>query len=148
MIRLTLSLCALLLIAGCAMRVSGVVSDRDSGQPVPACTVSIRERYTHTDPTGHYSLGVPHVPQESIKFVAPGYAVLTKSINAENSRYPVVDAELVRLRASTAPPGARFDPYTGEPLRHEIPRFDPYTGKPLAPESTTGDAPPKGETAP
>jgi hypothetical protein len=55
-------------------------------------------------------------PETAIKFVAAGYAVQTKSLNAESTRYPVVDAELVRLRASSATPGARFDPYTGEPL--------------------------------
>ena len=98
------------------MRISRVVSERDSGQPIGACTVSVGEQYTHTDPTGRYDLRTRWQRQTAIKFVAAGYAVQTKSLNAESTRYPVVDVELVRLRASSAPPGARFDPYTGEPL--------------------------------
>lgn len=122
-------------LVGCGMRITGVVSERDSGQPIGACTVSVGEQYTHTDPTGRYDLRTRRQRQAAIKFVAAGFAVMTKSINTESTRYPVVDAELVRLRASSAPPGARFDPYTGEPLNYEVPRFDPYTGKPLMPKS-------------
>jgi hypothetical protein len=129
----TVALCVVLVCGACSMRVTGVVSDRDSGQPIGACTVSIRETYTHTDPTGRYTLRVGWEDQETIKFVAPGYVVQTKIFNAEDTRFPIVDADLVRLRASSAPPGARFDPYTGEPLKHEVPRFDPYTGQPLMP---------------
>lgn len=122
-------------LGACSMRVAGVVSDRDSGHPIGACAVSIGDHYVHTDPTGRYTMKTRWRSQQSIKFVAPGYAVQTKSINAEDTRYPVVDVEMVRLRAASAPPGARFDPYTGEPLQHETPRFDPYTGKPLTPPS-------------
>ena len=124
----------MLLLAACNMRVTGTVSDAASGQPIGACAVSVDQVYTHTDPMGRYNLVTRHRRQESIKYVAPGYAVMTKTINAEDTRYPVLDVELRRLRASSAPAGARFDPYTGEPLQHEVPRFDPYTGEPLDPQ--------------
>jgi hypothetical protein len=81
---------------------------------------------------GHYTIGTRWRRQETIQFMAPGYAIESKSLNAEGSRYPVVDAALIRTRAVPgAPPGARFDPYTGEPLKYQAPRFDPYTGKPV-----------------
>ena len=119
-----------LILSACSMRVSGIVSDRDSGQPVPACSVSIGEHYTYTDPTGRYALKTERRTQENIQFSAPGYAVQTTTVNAQGTRYPVLDVQLVRT--SNAPPGARYDPQTGKPLYDE-PRFDPYTGKPLAP---------------
>jgi len=77
-----------------------------------------------------------------MKFIAQGYAVKTATVNAETTRYPIVDVQLIRLRATAAPPGARFDPYTGEPLRNEVPRYDPYTGKPIDPaHPAAGSAP-------
>ena len=41
--------------------------------------------------------------------------------------------------SAIAPPQARFDPYTGEPLQPPVPqpRFDPHTGKPLTPPADT-----------
>ena len=59
---------------------SGVVSERDSGQPIGACTVSVGEQYTHTDPTGRYDLRTGWQRQTAIKFVAAGYAVQTKAL--------------------------------------------------------------------
>lgn len=37
-------------------------------------------------------------------------------------------------------PGAKFDPYTGQPINQQ--KFDPYTGKPLAEAASTSSLPP------
>src|SRR5579862_4893490 len=39
------------------------------------------------------------------------------------------DRPAITQNTSSAPSGAKFDPYTGKPI--EQPKFDPYTGKPV-----------------
>lgn len=46
------------------------------------------------------------------------------------------------------PQGARFDPYTGEPIQPQgqpQPRFDPYTGQPIAPQVAPQQQPLQGD---
>ena len=63
---------------------------------------------------------------------------LPDSARALGRSLRILKAETKGLRdddqpAAIAPAEARFDPYTGEPLKQPAPRFDPLTGKPLTP---------------
>lgn len=115
------------MLAGCSIRVTGVVTDRSSGKPIPLCAVGVRDLVVHTDQVGAYVIKVRSTKKE-LEFSAAGYEPQVVAIQRpRGTRHPRVDAQLLRDRASS-PEGARFDPYTGQPL---VPRFDPYTGRPL-----------------
>ena len=120
-------LSSILASSGCAMTVKGVVSDRQSGQPIPLCAVGVSGLVVHTDHTGAYRIKV-RVMKKELEVSAAGYVPQTVPIaRASGSRYPIVDVQLERDR-DAMPSGAKFDPYTGKPM---VPQFDPYTGKPL-----------------
>jgi hypothetical protein len=121
-----------LVFSGCAMTVKGVVSDRETGQPVALCAVGVSGLVVHTDHTGAYRIKV-RVMKKQLEVSAAGYVPQTVPIvRATGSRYPVVDVQLERDREAM-PNGAKYDPYTGKPM---VPQFDPYTGKPIREKPT------------
>jgi hypothetical protein len=117
---------SVLLLTDCgSIRLNGVVTDAKTRQPIPHCMVGVPGRYVQTDLQGRYSL-TTRPWKDALEFSVAGYLPRTVKFTRTN-RYPVVNAEL-QPESGLSADGARFDPYTGEPL---TPRFDPYTGKPL-----------------
>ncbi len=51
-----------------------------------------------------------------------------------------VTQSVAQVDRPAALPGAKFDPYTGQPINQQ--KFDPYTGKPLAEAASTSSLPP------
>ena len=73
----------LLALMGChSIRVSGIITDAATKEPVGTCQVTMAKRYAHSDLAGHYSI-VAHTSearQNPLKLVCDGYEPL--SVNA------------------------------------------------------------------
>jgi len=90
---------------GCAMRVRGVVTDAQSGRPVPGAFVSsdCYPRAVSTDGRGRYDLKT-RWSTCTLTVFAPGYNTRVVTVNLEDSRYPQKDVALWRAyRGSERP---------------------------------------------
>ncbi|HYC53685.1 MAG TPA: hypothetical protein VEL28_01930 [Candidatus Binatia bacterium] len=112
--KVIVALCTALLVSGCSMRVSGKVTDSETGEPIGVCAVKIGPRTMRTDPLGNYAVNAEK-SWDVIEFLAPDYEPMTAQVDSSQTRYPVIDVALRRKKAAL-PRGARFDPYTGRPL--------------------------------
>jgi len=92
-----------LLIAGCSIRVGGIVTDTETGKPIPGCAVTIGPRVSFTTEEGSYLLPV-HMDWGKVSFLAPGYVPVSKDVDYTSER----DAKLdVALTPRVAPPAAQ-----------------------------------------
>lgn len=93
-----------LLAAGCAMRVSGVVRDRTTREPIGGAILQAadgRGRLAFTDANGAYELKTDWRPT-TLVVTGPGYRSTMVAVPGDD-RYPVVDVELDRAER-LAPP--------------------------------------------
>jgi hypothetical protein len=68
---------AAVLLAGCAMKVSGFVSDAVNGHPIGGARVRIEDRIVYTTAVGTYILKVHKKPTATADVAAPGYTPST-----------------------------------------------------------------------
>jgi hypothetical protein len=98
--------------AGCSMRVTGVVRDATTKNPIGGAVVSAedgRGRHYSTDPRGFYNLKTDWDPS-TLVFGAPGYQPRTVSVG-DQTRWQVVDVELEReIAAAGVPPAPASRP--------------------------------------
>lgn len=77
-------------VAGCGgVEVSGIVRDRDTGDPLPGAIVGIGDQVTRTDPGGNYALEVDIDDDERPVRAfanAPGYRSSTEFMGAQDDR--------------------------------------------------------------
>jgi hypothetical protein len=91
--------------AACSMRVTGVVRDATTKNPIGGAVVAAedgRGRVYSTDPHGFYNLKTDWDPS-TLVFSAPGYLPRTVPVGDE-TRWPVVDVELERELAAAGAP--------------------------------------------
>ena len=96
------------LASACSMRVTGVVRDATTKNPIGGAVVAAedgRQRHYSTDPHGFYNLKTDWDPA-TLVFSAPGYVPRTVSVGDE-TRWSVVDVELQREVAQAATPVVR-----------------------------------------
>ena len=78
------------IVAGCGgVEVSGIVRDRDTGEPLPGAIVGIGDQVTRTDPGGNYALEVDIDDDERPVRAfanAPGYRASTEFMGAQGDR--------------------------------------------------------------
>jgi hypothetical protein len=91
---------ALVLIAACAlgctsMRLTGVVRDHGTQEPIMGAGVVVGDKWTFTDPLGRYALKTDW-EQCTIQVKAPGYVPASATVDPGNERYPVLDVALER----------------------------------------------------
>ena len=92
--KIAVILCAAMVSACTSIRVSGMVTDQRTGDPVGVCGVMIGSRYVRTDPIGKYVIGAD-ASAKSMQFIAPGYETRTVPIDSSKTRYPVIDVQMV-----------------------------------------------------
>lgn len=93
-----------LFVAGCAMRVSGTVRDRETGNPIAGALVTAddgRGRLAVSDGDGHYALKTDWRPV-TLAVTAAGFRSTTVAI-AGNDRFPVADVALDRAERLVPP---------------------------------------------
>ena len=93
--------------AACSMRVTGVVRDATTKNPIAGAVVAAedgRGRQYTTDPRGFYNMKTDWDPS-TLVFSATGYKPRTVSVGDE-TRWRVVDVELEREVAATSAPMA------------------------------------------
>jgi hypothetical protein len=101
---------ALVLSAGCAMRITGTVRDASSGQPVGGAVLSANDghrRLIVTDPAGGFAVKTKRRPT-NLTVSAPGYDTTTIVVPSDN-KYPIVEVDLQRsfpLATGQAAPAA------------------------------------------
>ena len=86
---------------GCAMRVTGVVRDGATGNPIGGAVVAAedgRKRFSMTDPSGRYTVKTDWT-NGTITANAPGFQPATVSVPGTD-RYPVID---IVLQPNSAP---------------------------------------------
>ena len=94
----------------CSMRVTGVVRDATTKNPIGGAVVAAedgRGRHYTTDPRGFYNVKTDWDPS-TLMFSAPGYLSRTVSVG-DRARWQVVDVELQREIAAT---GTTLSPAT------------------------------------
>ena len=92
-----LAVIAVIGVAACSMRVTGVVRDATTKNPIGGAVVAAddgRGRHYSTDPHGFYNLKTDWDPS-TLVFSAPGYLPRTVSVG-DQTRWQVVDVELER----------------------------------------------------
>ncbi len=97
-----------LLVAGCAMRVSGTVRDRVTGHPIGGALITAddgRGRLAFSDGNGHYELKTDWRPA-TLAVTATGFRSTTVEV-AGDVQYPIADVELDRAERLPAPASAR-----------------------------------------
>lgn len=91
-------LCGLAFMAGCAeVEMRGLVTDENTGQPLPGATVRVGDRSTTTDLTGHYEFEVDESENpKQIMVHRPGYEAYVEDvrINEDRADEMVVDFKL------------------------------------------------------
>jgi hypothetical protein len=98
----------LLVVAGCAMRVSGTVRDRATGYPVGGAVITAddgRGRLAFSDGNGNYALKTDWRPA-TLAVTAAGFRSTTVEVRGHD-QYPVVDVDLDRAERLPAPESAR-----------------------------------------
>lgn len=86
-----------LLVAGCAMRVTGTVRDRGTGYPIGGAIVTVndgRDRMAVSDGNGDYALKTDWRPA-TLAVTASGFRSAEVPVPGDD-RYPVIDVELDR----------------------------------------------------
>lgn len=83
-------------LAGCSVRLKGLVTDSATGQPVPQCAVMIGSRYDRSDAEGRYILPI-HTDWTRVTFIASGYEPKTVEFRYSMDRDSVVDVALEPL---------------------------------------------------
>ena len=96
------------LASACSMRVTGVVRDATTKNPIGGAVVAAedgRQRVYTTDPHGFYNLKTDWDPS-TLVFSAPGYVPRSVTVGDE-TRWPIVDVELQREAATAGSPPLR-----------------------------------------
>lgn len=86
-----------LLASACAMRVTGVVRDATSGQPIGGAVVTAedgRHRLSVTDPRGQFAVKTDW-RTHNLTVSAPGYQTTAVQV-ADTDRFPVIAVDLPR----------------------------------------------------
>jgi hypothetical protein len=81
-------------LSGCAMKVSGFITDAETDEPVSTAGVMIGKRYVHVDPAGHYEIKTRRYTREPLVVVAKGYEKASVSVATAETRYPQVNVAL------------------------------------------------------
>jgi hypothetical protein len=92
-----------LLGSACSMRVTGVVRDATSAQPIGGAVVTAvdgRNRLCVTDPNGQFAVKTSW-RRSNLTFGAPGYTTQTIQVDGKD-RYPVIAVDLQRAFPTTA----------------------------------------------
>ena len=92
----TLSLLVVLALPGCAMRVSGFVTDSVTGEPVGRGHLTVGDRFASIDSAGHYSIKTRFNTKDRFVFSARGY--VTQSVRVkinQEQRYRELNVQLV-----------------------------------------------------
>ena len=84
---------ALAVSACSSIRVTGFVTDEVTGSPVGGCGISFGSFYTSTDAAGHYVIK-GNKSLETMQLIASGYESKSVSVDASDTRYPVVNVQL------------------------------------------------------
>jgi hypothetical protein len=83
-------------LSGCAMRVSGFVTDSVTGDPVQRGTVKVGDRYAPIDSAGHFSIKTRFNTRDRFVFAAPGYVTQTVKVkHSQEQRFRDLDIRLV-----------------------------------------------------
>jgi len=82
-----------LMLGGCAMKVSGFVSDALTGRPIGGARVRIDDRIVYANPVGTYIVKVHGSSTATAEVSAPGYDTSTVKC-ATPGRHPVCDVVL------------------------------------------------------
>jgi hypothetical protein len=83
-------------LSGCAMRVSGFVTDSVTGDPVQRGTLTVGDRYASIDSAGHYSIKTRFNTRDKFVFAAPGYVTQTVKVKrSQELRFREFDIRLV-----------------------------------------------------
>jgi hypothetical protein len=104
-----------LLASACAMRVTGVVRDATSGQPIGGAVVTAedgRNRMSVTDPRGQFAVKTDW-RVHNMTFSAPGYETTAIQIPSTD-RFPVISVDM--RRAFPTADGAPLVEGTQQPL--------------------------------
>jgi hypothetical protein len=89
----------LALVAGCAMKVSGFVSDAANGHPIGGARVRIEDRICYTSAVGTYLLKVHKKPTATADVAAPGYVASTVTCQTPG-KHPVCDVVLTPIHGA------------------------------------------------
>jgi hypothetical protein len=92
--------------SGCAVRVSGFVTDAGTGHPVERAGLTIGDRYTQVDTAGHYDLKARLNTKEKLVFAAPGYETQYLRFRKRDERFPKMNVQLVPTEHAIAVPPA------------------------------------------
>jgi hypothetical protein len=84
---------AVSLSACTTMRVTGMVTDEQTGEPVGVCGITSGTKYVRTDPIGRYAIPVKR-EWKTMQVVAPGYERKTVTFGDQPTRRPVIDVGL------------------------------------------------------
>jgi hypothetical protein len=120
-----------LLSSACSMRVTGVVRDAASGQPVGGAVVTAedgRDRLHVTDPRGQFAVKTNWRPS-NITVSAPGYTTVTVQV-ADSDRFPPAIAVDLQRAFPTAD-GAPLVERAQQPLVGEVQGGDASTATKL-----------------
>jgi hypothetical protein len=88
--------------SGCAVRVSGFVTDAATGEPVEGASLTIGERYTLVDTAGYYVLKARLNTKERLVFAANGYETQSLRFRKRDERFPKMNVQLVPTKAASA----------------------------------------------
>ena len=125
------ALCAAML-GGCAMTVTGMVSDSVTGDPAGQCGVTVATKTVVTDFRGHYVAKV-RVGRRPMTVVCPGYELQQLTVDSSQGRRPVMNVKMVPVKK----PRPRHS--ENEPARAPVPARTPAPAP--APASVVEPAP-------
>jgi len=89
---------AIACLPGCSIRVRGVVTDKVTGDPIPACAIAIGPKKLQTRPDGRYIVST-YTDWHIITFDAPGYEPMKIDFSYSSDRDTIINAALERQGA-------------------------------------------------
>jgi hypothetical protein len=109
----------LLIVTGCSMRITGVVTDESTGNPIGGAVVSAydgRNRHSTTDPVGRFNVKTDS-DTKYVTVTAPNYETVTVEVPA-GSRVRAMAVSIRPLSPRAATAAAVVDPQA-QPAGHE-----------------------------